>query len=97
MWCQSGPPPAELGPPAAQSFAARGVKVIVLRPVFVAYPEMADEIRLRARDPERYRGPIVGVSRRPSPAWRRVRHMAVDLLDPVAADKAGQTHTIDVP
>jgi len=31
---------------------------------------------------------VIGVSRRPSPAWRRVRHMAVDLLDPVAAAKA---------
>jgi hypothetical protein len=58
----------------ARSFAARGVEVIVLRPVFVAYPEMADEIRLRARDPERYRGPMAG---RPSsagggPLWHHI-------------------------
>jgi len=63
-----------LGEEIARSFAARGVEVIVLRPVFVAYPEMADEIRLRARDPERYRGPMAGgpSSAGGGPLWHHI-------------------------
>jgi nucleoside-diphosphate-sugar epimerase len=49
-----------LGEEAGRSFAHRGLEVVVLRPVFVAYPEMQGEIRARARDPEGYRGPAVG-------------------------------------
>jgi nucleoside-diphosphate-sugar epimerase len=49
-----------LGEEIGRSFAARGMEVVVLRPVFVAYPEMADELRVRAEDPVRYRGSMVG-------------------------------------
>jgi nucleoside-diphosphate-sugar epimerase len=49
-----------LGEQAGQSFAHRGLEVVVLRPVFVAYPEMHGEIIARARDPEGYRGPAAG-------------------------------------
>ncbi len=54
-----------LGEEAGRSFADRGLEVIVLRPVFIAYPEMKREIAARARDPDRYRGPMAGG---PSPA-----------------------------
>lgn len=49
-----------LGEEIGRSFAARGMEVVVLRPVFVAYPEMADELRVRAEDPVRYRGSMAG-------------------------------------
>jgi nucleoside-diphosphate-sugar epimerase len=49
-----------LGEDIARSFAFRGMEVQVLRPVFVAYPEMADEIRVRAKDPAKYHGPMAG-------------------------------------
>jgi nucleoside-diphosphate-sugar epimerase len=49
-----------LGEETGRSFANRGLEVVVLRPVFVAYPEMAGEIAARARDPEGYRGPAAG-------------------------------------
>jgi len=60
-----------------QSFAHRGrLEVLALRPVFVVYPEMYGEIRARAGDPERYRGPAVGG---PTPAGGGV---AWHYLDP---------------
>ena len=44
-----------------RSFALRGrLEIVVLRPVFVAYPEMRGEIAARARDPDAYRGPMAG-------------------------------------
>ncbi len=49
-----------LGEAIGRSFAARGMEVIALRPVFIAYPEMEGEIRARARDPESYRGRMAG-------------------------------------
>lgn len=54
-----------LGEQAGRSFSDRGLEVIVLRPVFIAYPEMKRELTTRARDPENYRGPMAGG---PSPA-----------------------------
>lgn len=42
----------------ARSFALRGkLEIVVLRPVYVHYPEMDAEVRKRARDPANYSGP----------------------------------------
>lgn len=50
-----------LGEQMGRSFALRGrMQVAALRPVFVAYPEMYGEIAARSRDPEAYKGPMVG-------------------------------------
>jgi len=49
-----------LGEDLARSFALRGLSMVALRTVFVAYPEMAGEIVARAKDPAGYRGPAVG-------------------------------------
>ncbi len=49
-----------LGEDIGKSFALRGLEVIALRTVFVAYPEMEGEIRARARDPENYTGRKAG-------------------------------------
>jgi nucleoside-diphosphate-sugar epimerase len=49
-----------LGEDMARSYALRGMSVVALRTVFVAYPEMAGEIVARAKDPANYRGPAVG-------------------------------------
>lgn len=49
-----------LGEDIARSFALRGMKVITMRTVFVAYPEMECEIRARARDPDHYSGKMAG-------------------------------------
>ncbi len=50
-----------LGEEAGRSFALRGkLEVVVLRPVFVAYPEMYGEIAARAAAPETYRGTPAG-------------------------------------
>jgi len=49
-----------LGEDLARAWALRGLSVVALRTVFVAYPEMQGEILERARDPAAYRGPAVG-------------------------------------
>lgn len=42
----------------ARSFALRGkLEIVVLRPVYVHYPEMDVEVRNRALDPDNYKGP----------------------------------------
>jgi UDP-glucose 4-epimerase len=49
-----------LGEDLARAYALRGMDVVALRTVFVAYPEMAGEIVARAKDPANYKGPAVG-------------------------------------
>jgi nucleoside-diphosphate-sugar epimerase len=50
-----------LGEEIGRSFVTRGkLEVIVLRPVFVLYPEMEGEVRARAADPANYRGVSAG-------------------------------------
>jgi len=49
-----------LGEDLARAYALRGMSVLALRTVFVAYPEMAGEIVARAKEPATYRGPAVG-------------------------------------
>jgi nucleoside-diphosphate-sugar epimerase len=44
-----------------RSFAARGkLEVVVLRPVYVLYPEFEGEVRARAANPTTYKGPEAG-------------------------------------
>jgi nucleoside-diphosphate-sugar epimerase len=64
-----------LGEETGRSFAARGkMEVIVLRPVFVAYPEMYGEIRARSLSPDTYRGTPAGgpSSAGGGPCWHHV-------------------------
>ena len=50
-----------LGEEIGRGFAARGsLEVIVLRPVFVLYPDMEGEVKARAADPKNYRGVSAG-------------------------------------
>ena len=67
-----------LGENLARAHALRGMSVVALRTVFVAYPEMAGEIVARARDPEGYRGPAVGG---PSSAGGGPLHHHIDPRD----------------
>ncbi len=67
-----------LGEDLARSFALRGMSVVALRTVFVAYPEMAGEIVARAKDPAAYRGPAVGG---PSSAGGGPLHHHIDARD----------------
>lgn len=59
----------------ARSFADRGkLEVVVLRPVFVLYPEFEGEVKARAADPKGYKGPTAG-GRNPAgggPMWHYV-------------------------
>ncbi|MGA7808592.1 NAD-dependent epimerase/dehydratase family protein [Bradyrhizobium sp.] len=61
-----------------RGFAARGkLAVMALRPVFILYPEMYDEVRARAKDPAAYAkhdGPMVGgpSAAGGGPAWHYV-------------------------
>ena len=59
----------------ARAFADRGrLDVVVLRPVFVLYPEFECEVIARAADPDGYRGPAAG-GRNPAgggPMWHYV-------------------------
>ncbi|MEQ9335538.1 NAD(P)-dependent oxidoreductase [Thalassobaculum sp.] len=59
----------------ARSFADRGkLEVVVLRPVYVLYPEFEAEVKARAADPTGYRGPAAG-GRQPAgggPMWHYV-------------------------
>ena len=64
-----------LGEEIGRSFVTRGtVEVIVLRPVFVLYPEMEGEVRARAADPANYRGVSAGGPNPAGggPAWHYV-------------------------
>ncbi len=67
-----------LGEGLCQAYALRGMAVVALRTVFVAYPEMAGEIRARAADPAGYRGPAVGG---PSAAGGGPLHHHIDPRD----------------
>jgi nucleoside-diphosphate-sugar epimerase len=59
----------------ARSFLERGkLEVVVMRPVYVLYPEFECEVRARAADPENYKGPAAG-GRQPAgggPMWHYV-------------------------
>jgi nucleoside-diphosphate-sugar epimerase len=64
-----------LGEDMGRSFALRGkMEVIVLRPVFVAYPEMYGEIRARSQSPDTYSGTPAGgpSSAGGGPCWHHV-------------------------
>lgn len=67
-----------LGEDLARAYALRGMSVVALRTVFVAYPEMASEIIARAKDPENYRGPVAGG---PSSAGGGPLHHHIDPRD----------------
>lgn len=67
-----------LGEDLARSYALRGMSVIALRTVFVAYPEMECEIIHRAKDPANYKGPMVGG---PSCAGGGPLHHHIDARD----------------
>jgi len=71
-----------VGEDIARAYSLRGMEVVALRTVFVAYPEMAGEIAARARDPERYRGPMVGG---PSSAGGGPFHHHIDPRDTARA------------
>ncbi|MET0219782.1 MAG: NAD(P)-dependent oxidoreductase [Tardiphaga sp.] len=66
------------GEDLARAYALRGLSVVALRTVFVAYPDMAGEIVARARDPDNYRGPMVGG---PSSAGGGPLHHHIDPRD----------------
>ncbi len=64
-----------MGEEAGRSFALRGkLEVVVLRPVFIAYPEMYGEIRMRSQSPQTYRGTPAGgpSSAGGGPCWHHV-------------------------
>jgi nucleoside-diphosphate-sugar epimerase len=67
-----------LGEDMARSYALRGMSVVAMRTVFVAYPEMAGEIVARAKDPANYKGPAVGG---PSSAGGGPLHHHIDARD----------------
>jgi nucleoside-diphosphate-sugar epimerase len=67
-----------MGEDLARAYALRGMSVVALRTVFVAYPEMACEILARARNPDAYRGPMVGG---PSSAGGGPLHHHIDPRD----------------
>ncbi|WP_353235850.1 NAD-dependent epimerase/dehydratase family protein [Diaphorobacter ruginosibacter] len=67
-----------LGEDLARAYALRGMSVVALRTVFVAYPEMFAEIVERAKDPDNYRGPAVGG---PSSAGGGPLHHHIDARD----------------
>lgn len=67
-----------MGEDLARAYALRGMSVVALRTVFVAYPEMAGEIVTRARNPEGYKGPMAGG---PSSAGGGPLHHHIDPRD----------------
>ncbi len=67
-----------LGEDLCRAYALRGLAVVALRTVFVAYPDMCGEIRARAADPAGYRGPAVGG---PSSAGGGPLHHHIDPRD----------------
>lgn len=66
------------GEDLVRAYALRGLSAVALRTVFVAYPEMAGEIVARAKDPDHYRGPMVGG---PSAAGGGPLHHHIDPRD----------------
>ncbi|OLL28310.1 epimerase [Burkholderia sp. SRS-W-2-2016] len=67
-----------LGEDIARAYALRGMTVLALRTVFVAYPEMEGEIVARAKDPDNYTAPAVGG---PSTAGGGPLHHHIDARD----------------
>jgi len=67
-----------IGEDIARAYSLRGMQVVALRTVFIAYPEMSCEIVARARDPEGYHGPMAGG---PSSAGGGPLHHHVDPRD----------------
>lgn len=67
-----------LGEDLARAYSLRGMSIVALRTVFVAYPEMAPEIIARAKDPQNYRGPAAGG---PSSAGGGPLHHHIDPRD----------------
>ena len=67
-----------LGETLCRGFAHRGMAIVALRTVFVAYPDMAGEIKARAAAPALYRGPAVGG---PSAAGGGPLHHHIDPRD----------------
>jgi nucleoside-diphosphate-sugar epimerase len=67
-----------MGEDLARAYALRGMSVVALRTVFVAYPEMACEILARAKNPDDYRGPMAGG---PSSAGGGPLHHHIDPRD----------------
>ena len=67
-----------MGEALANSYALRDMAVVAIRTVFVAYPEMANEIKKRAENPDAYKGPMVGG---PSSAGGGPLHHHVDPRD----------------
>ncbi|WP_420563934.1 NAD-dependent epimerase/dehydratase family protein [Thalassobaculum sp.] len=77
----------------ARAFADRGkLEIVVLRPVFVLYPEFECEVIARAENPEGYKGPAAG-GRNPAgggPMWHyidprdlaRAYRCALETVDP---------------
>lgn len=49
-----------MGEDIARAYARRGMSVLAMRPVFIAYPEMEGEIVARAKDPGHYQAPPDG-------------------------------------
>ena len=45
---------------AALAFQRRGLEMVVIRPVFVLYPDLEGEVRARAQNPETYKWPMAG-------------------------------------
>lgn len=78
----------------ARSFADRGkLEVVVLRPVYVLYPEFEPEVKARAADPTGYKGPAAG-GRQPAgggPMWHYVdpRDVAVAYRCALEAEDPG--------
>lgn len=78
----------------ARSFADRGrMQVVVLRPVYVLYPEFECEVKARAADPAGYKGPAAG-GRQPAgggPMWHYVdpRDVAAAYRCALQADEPG--------
>ncbi|MDR5785407.1 NAD(P)-dependent oxidoreductase [Caballeronia sp. LP003] len=67
-----------LGEDLARAYSMRGMSVLALRTVFVAYPEMEGEIVARAKDPANYTAPAVGG---PSTAGGGPLHHHIDARD----------------
>lgn len=67
-----------MGEDLARAYALRGMSIVALRTVFIAYPEMAVEIVARAKDPANYRGPMAGG---PSAAGGGPLHHHIDPRD----------------
>jgi nucleoside-diphosphate-sugar epimerase len=78
----------------AKSFVDDGAfEVVVMRPVFVLYPEFEEEIRARAADPQGYKGPVSSVAKPPGGGamWHYVdpRDLATAYKQALILDKPG--------